>query len=259
MSYGFELRNKNDEIILSTEQPFPLLVPASSTGGSSSYGATVPSVGAGQVLFARTQNNETGVITTRSDSYVDNGVVKYRTVFAGETAEEQYWGAAPGVKTLVANRVSNVLTSPATSGYGFECYDTSGNVLFSTELTNIMKVEAVARLGFGETLVFENDSNIGSFNDLYVMVQPIVFSANQSDIFANLFDANAPELITGFWAHFDNTDEKITFVATGAADTTSNSGPQWDTLANFREVNSFTFGPYRNVGQPYIAVVARKI
>jgi len=259
MSYGFELRNKNDELILSTDQPFPLLVPASSTGGSSAYGSTVPSTSAGQVLFARPQNGETGVISTRKDTFVNSGTTQYKTVFAGETAEEQYWGAAPGVKTLVANRVTNVLTAPATSGYGFECYDVNGNVLFSTELTNIMKIEAVGNLGFGETLVFENDSNVGDFDDLYVLVQSLTFDADQGDLFANIFDAAAPELITGFWAHFDDTNERITFVSTGGADTTSNSGPQWDTLANFREVNSFTFGPYRNIGQPYLAVVARKI
>lgn len=257
MSYGFELRNTNDEIILSTDQPYPLLVPTTPSS-TSAYGSDVPIITTSQVLLARPQNGESGVITTVTRLVFVGGNQTQSYEFFGTNGEEQYWGAAPGVKTLKCNTVANTITSPTTDGsYGFECYDTSGNVLFSTALSDIIKIEAVIQLGFGQSFYYDNPSGAGNFDDLYVMVQPLAAIGDAGNMFANMFDDDAPDLISGFYAYFDDSIERIHFIASGSANTTSSSGPTWETIANTRNTGTFVFG--YTTENPYLAVVARKI
>jgi hypothetical protein len=254
MSYGFELTNKDGEVLLNTDEPYPLLVPGTVTTATG-YGVEVPSVGTGEILFARPNNNESGVISTTT--IVDDTNNTSTNNFLGTSAEEQYWGAADGVNHVKVKKVSEVITTPSNTGYGFECYDTSGNVLFSTNMSGIMRVEAIAALSFGEALTFDNPSG-EDFNDLYVSVLGMSTFVDKDNVFnSGFFGLHVPDIISGFYAHFDDTNERITFAAQGAFNTTSNSGPQWDTFANARNFFGFAVGYSLTSQPPYLAIVGR--
>ena len=254
MTYGFELTNKDGEVLLNTDEPYPLLVPGTVTT-STSYGTELPTLATGEILFARPNNNESGVISTTT--IVDDTNNTSTNNFLGTSAEEQYWGAANGVNYVKVKKVSDVITTPSNTGYGFECYDDSGNVLFSTNMSGIMRVEAVAALSFGQVLTFQNPSG-EEFNDLYVSVLGMTTLVDKDNVFGSgFFNINIPDIISGFYAHFDDTDEKITFAAQGAFNTTSNSGPQWDTFADARSFFSFNLGYSLTSQNPYLAIVGR--
>lgn len=243
MSYGIELTNKHGKTIVSTEEPYPLLVPQTpvSTNG---YAVEVPQEGTDELLFARTQNGESGVIAfdevvTATDA--SGNATEIKDKFMGTLTREQYFGAANGVKTVMTRRVNNVVTSPTTTGYGFECYDSSGNVLFSTSLSSIMRIEAVVTLNFGDAYIFDIPSG-HDFDDYYVYVRPLRTVSQKASNAGGFFYSglNYPASIRGCYAHFDDTNERITLMNNGVEGPNDNSGPIWSTQSNFTSFGTFS-------------------
>lgn len=241
MSYGFEINNKFGKTVVSTDEPYPLLVPKTpvSTDG---YAVELPVEGTNELLFARPQNGESGVIafdevTTATDS-LGNATEK-KDKFMGTLAREQYFGAANGVKTVLTETVSNAISTPTTTGYGFECYDSSGNVLFSTALTNIMRIEAVIELNFGDAYIFDVPSD-HEFDDYYVFVRGLrTVTAKQSNSGGFFASLNYPATTRGSYAHFNDTTKEITLMNNGVSGPQDNSGAIWSTQAEFVSFSAF--------------------
>lgn len=222
MAYGFELTNKNGEVLFTTEEPYSVLRRTSSYTNTSSDGVDLPTPGAGELFFARPQDNESGVVaSTIIRSFVPGGggAVTNDWKMFGQDSRHYSWGVARGHKRFTAKGISTQITSPSTSGYGFECYDTNGDVVFSSETPNVITVEAAFALPFGDTVQYKNPSGAGSFNNLYVLLPGVVYK-DLAIIFGGfeLGGSPGPENVmnnVGAYAHFNDSTEEITIYANG--------------------------------------------
>jgi hypothetical protein len=104
-------------------------------------------------------------------------------------------------------KTSDQITSPTTTGYGLEVYESNGDVLFSSSTTRFVSVEAIIPITFGQAFKYYNPN--GGFNNLYVTADPLYLTVLDN---ATLQWYN---ILTGAWAYFDNTEESITVTYNG--------------------------------------------
>jgi len=223
MAYGFELTNKNGEILFTTEEPYSVLQRTSSYVNESGDGVSLPTPAAGELVFARPQDGESGVIASSNVTVISGGSVTNEWKMFGSDSKLPAWGIARGHKRFTAKGMNTQITSPSTSGYGFECYDSSGSVVFSSESSNAITVEAAFELPFGDTVQYTNPSGAGSFNNLYVLL-PGVLTQLTSNLFGWFGLGGSPGpanpfSLAGTYAYFDNSAEEITIFANGNGNT----------------------------------------
>lgn len=205
MAYGIELKNKSDRVIFTTEADYGTLTASSATNVYTD-GADVPSSLSDEIVIARPNDGESGVIA--STQYIDpvNGTSYNYEVF-GRTASHQTWGAARGFKYRKC-RPAKANFNPASSGYGMEVYASNGtDLIFSSNITSLTVVE-FAFQSEGGTYRWKNDAGY-DFDELYVGIDDsfIVDSLGISSPFFNYSGGRG-----GQYAHFNHTDEEITFV-----------------------------------------------
>jgi hypothetical protein len=220
MAYGFELTNKNGEVLFTTEEPYSVLRRTSSYSNVSSDGATLPTPAAGELVFARPQDGESGVIasTVVTTYTVVNGDLVYDNAWKmfGQDSRHYAWGTARGHKRFTAKGISTQITTPSTSGYGFECYDTNGDVVFSSETPNVITVEAAFELPFGDTVQYKNPTGAGDFDNLYVLLPGVIYK-DIGGLFSGfeLGGKPGPENVmnmVGAYAYFNDSTEEITIM-----------------------------------------------
>lgn len=223
MAYGFELTNKNGEVLFTTEEPYSVLRRTSSYTNTSSDGVDLPTPAAGELVFARPQNGESGVIasTVVTTASVVNGTVVWDNDWKmfGQDSRHYSWGVARGHKRFTAKGISTQITSPSTSGYGFECYDTNGDVVFSSETPNVITVEAAFALPFGDTVQYKNPTGAGNFDNLYVLLPGVIYK-DVGLLFSGFEIGGKPGpenvmSLVGAYAHFNDSTEEITIYANG--------------------------------------------
>lgn len=231
MAYGFELTNKNGEVLFTTEEPYSVLRRTSSYTNTSSDGAALPTPAAGELVFARPQDGESGVIasTVVTTYTVVNGNLVYDNAWKmfGQDSRHYAWGTARGHKRFTAKGISTQITAPSTSGYGFECYDTNGDVVFSSETPNVITVEAAFELPFGDTVQYKNPTGAGDFDNLYVLLPGVIYK-DIGGLFSGfeLGGKPGPEDVmnmVGAYAYFNDSTEEITIYANGNGNSYNNT------------------------------------
>ena len=235
MAYGFELTNKNGELLFSTEEPYSPLQRVGNYTSTSSDGVTLPTPAAGELVFARPQNGESGVIASSIvSSYESPGGYTTRWKMLGTNTDLVSWGIARGHKRFTAKGMSTQITTPTTSGYGFECYDDNGDVVFSSFASNAITVEAAFELPFGDTVQWANPS--GDFDDVYVLL-PGVITQDIAGLFSSFTAWGSvpgplnPATFVGTYAHFNDSTEEITIYANGSSSSMSSTNDfQYDDL-----------------------------
>ena len=254
MAYGYELTNKNGEILFTTEEPYSVLQRTSSYVNESGDGGIITTPAAGELTFARPQDGESGVIASGNVTTLVGSSLTNEWRMLGTSSKLPAWGIARGHKRFNAKGISNTITSPSTSGYGFECYDSNGAVVFSSQITNALTVEAAFELPFGDTVQYKNPSTAGSFNNLYVLL-PGVLMSNLGSTFSGFslggsFSPNNSFSLSGTYAHFDNSTEEITIFANGNGNTyntTTGEVYQYDDLMQDNgSGNYFISSPLKN-------------
>lgn len=208
MAYGIEIYNTSGRVLFSTNDNYPLMV-ANSPTSTGSYGTALPSYSIGQTVLARPQDGESGVIASINKKDF-SGII-----FFGEDSYMQSWGAAPGTKYTVAKRSYDVVTTPSTSGYGIEVYDTAGKVTFTSNTSRLVTIEAIIQLERGEKMTYYNPN--GGFNNLYVDVVATRLT---------YFDYLGQVTVGGCYAYFNNTAESISVYNDGNYTTSTVNDPK---------------------------------
>lgn len=218
MAYGIEVSNKSGRVLFSTENDYGVMR-AGSAVNVYTDGSSVPSTLNDEIIIARPNNGEDGVIAT--NHYIDpvSGTSYSYEVF-GRTSSHQSWGAARGYKYRKVRPVKSAFT-PASSGYGAEVYASNGtDLIFSNNVTNIAVVE-FAFQSVGGVFRWKNNGRY-NFNEIYVGLEDnfIIDSLGISSPFFNYSGGRG-----GQYCHFDDTNEEITIVN---AFTNANTADGWD-------------------------------
>lgn len=208
MAYGIDILNSSGRTLFTTEEDYTTLTTSTPVSNANS-GITLPT-GTG-TLIARPQNGESGVITRLAKTTGENA-------FFGWDTYQQTWGAAQGVKYAFLQKTSDQITTPTTTGYGFEVYESNGDVIFSSSSTRFASIEGYATVNFGQAVKYYNPN--GGFNNLYVTV-PFVSYLDNSYL-------EWYKIIAGTYVYFDHTEESITIVNNGNSSDSSGTQKYWD-------------------------------
>lgn len=205
MAYGIELSNKSGRVIFTTEEDYGVLR-AGSAVNVFTDGSSVPSTLSDEIIIARPNNGESGVIAT--NHYRDtSGSGSYSYEVFGRTTSHQNWGAARGYKYRKVRPVKSAF-SPASSGYGAEVYASNGtDLIFTSNVTNLALIEFAFQ---SESGVFRWKNNGRyDFDEIYIGLEDnfIVDSLGISSPFFNYSGGRG-----GQYCHFDDTNEEITIV-----------------------------------------------
>ena len=226
MSYGIQLFNRAGLKTVDTAEGYAVEIAGTPTS-TSADGATLPNPVAGEIILARPQDGESGVITS-TRIYDANTNTSTYNIF-GQQTYEYTWGTARGSKILKLDRISDSL-SPAGSGYGVEVYNSAGtSLLFSSNTPNIATLEVFVELPFPSVFEYQNPSGL-DFNDVYVEIFSM-YTINQN-VPGSPFSASS-HIIAGSYAHFNDTTETITLVHSGASSPTS-----WDDFGNYTTIGT---------------------
>ena len=239
MSYGIQLFNRAGLKTVDTSVDYSVELGGTPTS-TSSDGALLPAPAAGEIILARPQDNESGVIAS-TRVYDSNTNTSTYNLFGQQTFEYN-WGTARGSKILKLDRVSDFY-SPAATGYGLEVYDSAGtSLLFSSDIANLATLEVVVEMPFPSVFQYTNPSGL-DFNDLYVEI----FSLSViNQFFPGTPFAASSHVIGGAYAHFNDTTETITLAHSGTQNPTT-----WDVFGSATTIGTkdTAFGfIYRIVG-----------
>lgn len=226
MSYGIELFNRAGLKTVDTSVNYAVEIAGTPTS-TSSDGAALPAPVAGEIILARPQNGESGVIASTRVYDSSTGTSTYN-IF-GQQTSEYTWGTARGSKIVKLDRVSD-FNSPATTGYGLEVYNSSGNsLIFSSNVSNIATLEVIVEMPFPSVFEYTNPSGL-EFNDLYVEVFSL-YTINQ--YFPGSPFSASSTVIGGAYAHFNDATETITLAHSG-----SNNVTTWDNYGSATTVGT---------------------
>ena len=304
MTYGIQVINKNNNTIFSTDDDWPIFTagtPVSTTANSSD----LPDLSTGQLLLARPEDGESGVIATQrfqkqdagtsttsrsiissgSTSFLVSGAVyavgdvivvsvsgnasifmrgtvtsmtttpavvtisvtssagtgtysswnldypvdatnAYIRRYGNSTTFENAFGCANGYKYIIASRGYDNFT-PAGSGYGIEAYDSTGNnLLFSSNMTNILNIETVVTVPPGTAFRFSNPYN-RAFNNLYVDMYNTDIE-DSVNLYFGPFVEGGEHVVAGAYAYFDHVNEEIWLCNSYHSDIDVNATWAWD-------------------------------
>jgi hypothetical protein len=302
MTYGIQVINKNNNIIFSTTDDWPIFTagtPVSTTANSSE----LPDLSTGQLLLARTQDGESGVIAAQryqkqdpgtsstSRSVISSGSISffvsgavysvddeivvsvssnssifmrgivtsfssnvvtisvtssagsgtynswsldypfdatnaYIRRYGNSTTFENAFGCASGYKYIVASRGYDNFT-PAGTGYGIEAYDSTGNnLLFSSNMTNLLNIEAVVTVPRGSAFRFTNPYN-RAFNNLYIDMYNTDIQ-DSVNLYFGPFIGGGEHVVAGAYAYFDHVNEDIWLCNSYHSDPNVNATWAWD-------------------------------
>lgn len=214
MAYGIEVLNSSGRKLFSTNEPYSTTTNTTPVSNSSD-GLIEPALASDEILIARPQNNESGVIAMIRN-WPDSTT---SSRFLGFNQYQINWGAARGVKYAKLKNLSSVL-SPVTTGFGFEVYKSDGSLIFSSEAISLISIEAVLTVPYGTSVSYYNPG--GNFNNLYI-VPPIMSYYDQFGVTSVSYN-----WMYGTWAHFDHTNEVITIVRSSTSGSTVSEQKYWD-------------------------------
>jgi len=198
MAYGMEVSNTDGRVIFSTDDALATFTAGTATN-LTGYNQTLPTLTTGQILLLRPLNNTSATISTEDG-----------TKSLGSTTEMQTFAQASGVKYRIAEIATEF--TPATSGYGLEVFNSSSELIFTSNAGSIPEILAFGEIGNGQLFTFDSPGSI-SFNEIYIAA-PVLK--------VNTF--NGTDFIRGAWAIFDDTNETIKVTASTFA-TTSQREP----------------------------------
>lgn len=187
MTYGIEVKNADGRIVFTTDDDLSTFTAGTATT-LTGYNQTLPTLSTGQLLLIRPPNDTDATVSTEDG-----------TKTLGSTSGMQTFAQNSGVKYRIAE-IATELT-PATSGYGIEVFNTSGEVIFTSEVDAIPEILAHGELGNGQIFTFDSPGTI-PFNEIYV-VAPVLKASS----------FNSTEFVRGSWAIFDDSAETIEIVA----------------------------------------------
>lgn len=208
MAYGIDILNSSGRTLFSTAEDYTTLTTTTPVSNAN-YGINLPT-GTG-TLIARPQDGESGVITRLAKTTGENA-------FFGWDTYQQTWGAAQGVKYAFMQKTTDQITTPTTTGYGFEAYESNGDVIFSSSSTRFASVEGFVTVEFGQTVKYYNPN--GGFNNLYVTLPYVTYLDNSV--------LQWYKIITGVWVYFDHVEESITIVSNGNTSDSGGTQKYWD-------------------------------
>jgi len=224
MAYGMQVVNSSGRTIFDTNIDYPVVDGDGFTNLTGYYQA-LPSVSAGQILIGRPPANTTAVVATEYSS-------GFRTL--GSNTTMQNFALASGFRYRTIQRASN--RSASTSGYGIEVFDSSSNLMFSSQRGSIPEILAFGEIGFGDKYEYNSPGDI-AFNNIYVGLLGMNAFYQSITILGS-----TTTFISGQWAHFDDTNERITVI-----NNTIFGGGAWDSGSyslGYLGVNRRTFVIY---------------
>lgn len=217
MAYGIEVFNGAGRTIFSTEELNPNYY--SSAGPVSVNGYSVnPSytIGSNTILLARPHSNASGAIFYKP----------LTGAFGGSYYDEQYFGAANGVKYVKFDPQSGI--SQGTTGYALEVFNTSGGLLFTSNTTYSFNILSVGSAVGVMDITFTCPAGV-NFNNVYITAISCTGEL--------LYSAGVPPFSPDIWfyfgslAYFNNSTGVITFrqvnIISGAV------MPTWQTASNY--------------------------
>jgi hypothetical protein len=206
MAYGIEVSNRFGRTQFSTEIDYGVLT-ASSQVNVFSRGNSVPTSGTGEFIIARPNDNESGVVAPVYE-YDRYGTGNYTYRMFGSTQSDIDFGAADGFSYRKVKAVKDT-QNPATSGYGLEVLDSTGNnLIFSSNITSLVTAEMVVQLEFNKLFKFKVPAN-ENFNNYYVGLEELLM---------NNFDGVSSIYYTvqggfgGSYCYFNNATKEITLL-----------------------------------------------
>jgi hypothetical protein len=160
MSYGIEILNNNDRIVIDTNYAnFGFLSTSLSTATpGSSYPGLAGTVSS-DLIVARANNTANGLVSRSINS------ASWATSLEGAASTTRYY----------AIRRFDSLNPSTASGYGFAVYNTSSNVIFTSNITKNFEIVAVGTFNsfVSNTIQLNFPSNTGwysNFDKYYVVV-----------------------------------------------------------------------------------------
>lgn len=225
MPYGIEVFNGSGRTIFSTEELNPNYY--SSAGPISVNGYSVnPSytIGSNTILLARPQDGESGAIFYKP----------LTGVFGGSPVDEQYFGAANGVKYVKFDPQSGI--TRGTTGYALEVFNTSGSLLFTSNTTYSFNILAVGYVTGVMDTTFTCPAGV-NFNNVYITA----ISCTGELFFSQGVPPWSPDVWTyfGSLAYFNNSTGVITFrqvnIISGVVMPTWNSSSNYYAGTNSRK------------------------
>jgi len=188
MGYGIQVSNQFGRTVFDTDQPAPNYyfdaTPSSVNGYNVDPGFSISSQ---NILLARTQDNESGVISLESDN-----------AFIGSNSYYRSFGAANGVKYIYGKPQSNRTAS--TSGYGIEVYKSDGStVLYSSAVGSNFEILYLGTMEGTTDFTWSMPSGY-SFNEIYITAASFSMIYGYS---AAVAPFPAVHSVYGNWAYFN--------------------------------------------------------
>lgn len=190
MAYGIEVYNASGREIFSTENysTFYATTPTTVTG----YYNAIPTLATGEILIARPPNNTSAVMSLE----YSGSPLQYYTL--GSNTFMQTFAVNPGYKYSILKRTTDL--SPSTSGYGMEVYNDASpqKVIFSSNSSRVAEILAYGELPDSGFFNYESTGTF-AFNDIYIVL-------DYTMLYINILGS---DVVTGAWAYFDHTNERI--------------------------------------------------
>lgn len=184
MSYGIEILNSNDRILVDENYPnigFVSTTPTTinlSASGRVAYPG-ISGVTSSDLIFARTGVNDSGYISAGWDQNSGFTQAWWEYIDGPQNstnAEPQQFYHPSSMSVYVLRDMSGIY-SPSTSGYGMEVYKSNGSVIFTSNITKYFTIVTVGSLNSNTSGVRYIDfpSTTGTYSDLakyYCLITP---------------------------------------------------------------------------------------
>jgi hypothetical protein len=181
MSYGIEIQNADGRIVI--DSSYVNLGLISNTVSTATKGSAYPGLGgttASDLIFARAETNSNGIVGKYLTEWAQNMNVGIPNLVIANTF------------IYYAVRSNSSLLSPGSTGYGFEVYNESGNVAFSSNITKNFEIVVAgvfnAAAANAPSITFPSSSTTYSNLDKYYCVvdNTSVVEDAREDRFGNL-------------------------------------------------------------------------
>jgi len=185
MSYGIEILNNNNRILIDENYPNIGFVSTAttttnlSTSGRQSYPG-ITGYTTGDLVFSRTATNTNGFIANGWDHQGGFTLNKWWEYIEGprntSNQEPQDFFEPSSVVSYLLRDMSGIY-SPSTSGYGLEVYKSNGDVIFTSNISKHFSIIASGSFNASVSNVTHIDfpSSTGTYSDLdkyYCLMNP---------------------------------------------------------------------------------------
>jgi len=197
MAYGIEVLNSSGRTVFNTDEQYPNFY-VSSNVNSTSYNYNPGTIATDQILAARPNDGESGVIALRrSDGNFIGGTT------TSTQGQEVAFSAANGVRAIKLDRDDDL--TKATSGYGVEVLKSNGtDLLFTSNVDYKIDILTFGQLGSSADITYNVPAGV-PFNEVFVSLG----SANFTYTYSPTSPFGAVRSIYGSWVYFNNSTSQL--------------------------------------------------